>query len=125
MSKEAREELEEQKEKIKQMELVLDMRNAKEKDKQKVIREFLSNIVDPLFPFQNQPLENAIGQRLKVDILQLKQVGINWIYRNVVEECAVEIQSLMFMATSIVQRPSIYVLPVENDPKKPGTVRVL
>jgi hypothetical protein len=107
------------------MELVLDMRNAKEKDKQKVIREFLSNIVDPLFPFQNQPLENAIGQRLKVDILQLKQVGINWIYRNVVEECAVEIQSLMFMATSIVQRPSIYVLPVENDPKKPGTVRVL
>jgi hypothetical protein len=34
MSKEAREELEERKEKIKQMELVLDMRNAKEKDKQ-------------------------------------------------------------------------------------------
>jgi hypothetical protein len=53
MSKEAREELEERKEKIKQMELVLDMRNAKEKDKQKVIREFLSNMVDPLFPFQN------------------------------------------------------------------------
>jgi hypothetical protein len=51
MSKEAREELEERKEKIKQMELVLDMRNAKEKDKQKVIREFLSNMVDPLFPF--------------------------------------------------------------------------
>jgi hypothetical protein len=61
MSKEAREELEERKEKIKQMELVLDMRNAKEKDKQKVIREFLSNMVDPLFPFQNQPLGNASG----------------------------------------------------------------
>jgi hypothetical protein len=43
----------------------------------------------------------------------------------VVEERAVEIQSLMFIATSIVQRPSIYVLPVENDPEKPGSVRVL
>jgi hypothetical protein len=53
MSKEAREELEERKEKIKQMELVLDMRHAKEKDKQKVIWEFLSNMVDPLFAFQN------------------------------------------------------------------------
>jgi hypothetical protein len=53
MSKEAREELEEWKEKIKQMELVLDMRHAKKNDKQKVIREFLSNMVDPLFPFQN------------------------------------------------------------------------
>jgi hypothetical protein len=91
MSKEAREELEERKEKIKQMELVLDMRNAKEKDKQKVIRDFLSNMVDLLFPFQNQPLENASGQRVKVDISQLKQAGINWTYRNVVEERAVEI----------------------------------
>jgi GTP-binding protein EngB required for normal cell division len=53
LSKEAREELEERKEKIKQMELVLDMRHEKEKDKQKVIWEFLSNMVDPLFPFQN------------------------------------------------------------------------
>jgi hypothetical protein len=42
-----------------------------------------------------------------------------------VEEHASEIQSLMFMAISIVQRPSICVLPVENDPNKPGTVRVL
>jgi hypothetical protein len=125
MSKEARKELEERKEKIKQMELVLDMRNAKEKDKQKVIREFLSNMVDPLFPFQNQLLENASGQPVKVDISQLKQVGINWTYRNVVEERAIEIQSLMFMATSIIQRPSIYMLPVENDPEKPGTIRVL
>jgi hypothetical protein len=62
---------------------------------------------------------------VKVDISQLKQAGMNWTYRNVVEERAVEIQSLMFMATSIVQRPSIYVLPVENDPEKPGSVRVL
>jgi hypothetical protein len=31
----------------------------------------------------------------------------------------------MFMATSIIQRPSIYMLPVENDPEKPGTIRVL
>jgi hypothetical protein len=29
------------------------------------------------------------------------------------------------MATSIVQRLSIYMLPVENDPEKPATVRVL
>jgi hypothetical protein len=125
MSKEAREELEERKEKIKQMELVLDMTHAKENDKRKVFREFLSNMVDPLFPFQNQPLENASKQRVKVDISQLKQEGMNWTYRNVVEERAVEIQSLMFMATSIVQRPSIYVLPVENDPDKPSFVRVL
>jgi hypothetical protein len=62
---------------------------------------------------------------VKVDISQLKQAGMNWTYHNVVEECAVGIQSLMFMATSIVQRPSIYVLPVDNDPDKPGTVRVL
>jgi hypothetical protein len=103
MSKEAREELEERKEKIKWMELVLDMRNAKEKDKQKFIREFLLNMVDPLFPFQNQPLKNASRQRVKVDILQLKQAGINWTYRNVVEERVVEIQSLIFMAISIVQ----------------------
>jgi hypothetical protein len=107
------------------MELVLDMGNAKEKDKQKVIRELLSNMVDPLFPFQNQPLENASGQRVKVDISHLKQVGMNWTYHNVVEECTIEIQSLMFMATSIVQRLSIYMLPVENDPQKPTTVRVL
>jgi hypothetical protein len=91
MSKEARDELEEWKEKIKQMELVLDMRHAKEKDKKKVIREFLSNIVDPLFPFQNQPLDNALGQHMKVDTSQLKQAGMNWTYRNVVEERAVKI----------------------------------
>jgi hypothetical protein len=35
--------------------------------------------------------------------LQLKQAGINWTYRNVVEERVVEIQSLIFMAISIVQ----------------------
>jgi hypothetical protein len=62
---------------------------------------------------------------VKVDISQLKQAGINWIYCNVVEERAVEIQSLMFMATLIVQRPSIYVLLAENEPEKPDTVRVL
>jgi hypothetical protein len=57
--KEAKEALKERKEKIHHMELVFDMKNAKEKDKQKVIWEFLLNMVNPFFPFQNQPLENA------------------------------------------------------------------
>jgi hypothetical protein len=49
---------------------------------------------------------------VKVDISQLKQAGINWTYRNVVEERTVEIQSLMFMARVVTAtdgqtRPSV------------------
>jgi uncharacterized protein (DUF1919 family) len=68
ISKEAKEAMDERKAKIQRMELVFDMKHAKDNEKQSVIQDFLTNMVDPLFPFKNQPLENASWQHLKVDI---------------------------------------------------------